>query len=166
MGNPTIDAGKQSTGMIKRRGDKNFLDIIAKTEIELAAVDVKLTGTTNTTIAKPKYTTRLATVADPGTGNTIVPPVGQDFQCLVTTVGASETRVLGTPDHLGQMATIVHSADGGDFAMTNASGWKGGGASDDVATFSEVEDTMVVIAVGTAAVTDWRFVADKAVVFA
>ena len=166
MANPTIDVGKKSSGMISRSGDKTKFDVIAKTEIELAAVDVKLTGSTNTTIAKPKFTNRLATVADPLTAGTIVPPVGQDFQCLVTTVGASETRILGTPDHLGQMATIVHSVDGGDFAMTNASGWKGGATSDDVATFSEVEDTMIVIAVGTAAVTDWRFVADKAVVFA
>lgn len=165
MGNPTIDAGKQSTGMIKRRGDKNFLDIIAKTEIELAAVDVKLTGTTNTTIAKPKYTTRLATVADPGNGNTIVPPVGQDFQCSIVTV-AGETRVLGTPDHIGQRAYIIFLTDGGDFTMTNASGWKDGGASDDLATFDDAGDVMECVALATGAVTDWRVSNDKGVAFA
>lgn len=109
----------------------------------------------------------IATVADPGDGQTITPPTdGSDFMSNITTAGASETRVLGTPSRIGQLAIVRHAVDGGDFAMTNASGWKGGGSSDDVATFAEVEDTLVVIAVGVGAVTDWRWIADKAVVFA
>jgi len=109
----------------------------------------------------------LATVADPGDAGTIAPPAsGADFRSDITTAGAGETRVLGTPTRYGQLAVIRHAVDGGDFAMTNASGWKGGGATDDVATFSEVEDTLVAVATGVAAATDWRWIADKAVVFA
>ena len=144
------------------RGDPGVLELDG-TAIRLLA-DSAVTG--NLTVSG-SVGAALATVADPGDGLTIVPPTsGADFSSAITTGGASETRVLGTPARLGQKAFIVHSVDGGDFSMTNASGWKGGGTSDDVATFSEVEDTLVVIAVGTAAVTDWRFIADKAVVFA
>lgn len=107
----------------------------------------------------------IATVADPGNAGTITPPTdGSDFMSDITTAGAGETRVLGTPSRIGQVGIVRHAVDGGDFAMTNADGWKGA-AADDVATFSEVEDTLVVIAVGVGAATDWRWIADKAVVF-
>lgn len=165
MANPTIDAGKKPSGMIQRRGDKTKLDIIAKTEVEVAAVDVKLTGSTNTTIAKPKFTTRLATVADPGDAATITPPVGQDFSCSIVTAGA-ETRVLGTPDHVGQRCYIIFLTDGGDFTMTNASGWKDGATADDVATFDDAGDAMECVALAAGAVTDWRVSNEKGVAFA
>lgn len=150
MGNPTIDARKQSTGMIKRRGDKTILDIKASGQVRVENIS---------------YVTRLATVADPGDGNTIVPPVGKDFQCSIVTAGA-ETRILGTPDHIGQRAYIIFLTDGGNFTMTNASGWKDGGASDDLATFDDAGDVMECVALATGAVTDWRVSNDKGVAFA
>ena len=165
MANPTIDAGKKSTGMIHRRGDKAYLDIIAKTEVEVAAVTVKLTGSTNTVIAKPKFTARLATVADPGAGNDIDAPVGQDFVCSIVTAGA-ETRVLTTPDHIGQRCYIILGTDGGDCLLTNASGWKDGAASDDVATFAAAGDVMECVALAAGAATDWRVSNSKGVAFA
>lgn len=160
MANPTIDAGKKASGMISRRGDKTKLDIIASAELELASASVKLTGSTSTTIAAPKYTSRFATVADPGDGETIVPPVGQDFTCTIVTAGA-ETRVLGTPDHIGQRAVVILGTDGGDLTMSNASGWIDG--ADNTLTFDDAADAATFEAVAAGAATDWRMVSAKGV---
>jgi len=120
--------------------------------------DLVVTGTVTQTVP-------FTVIADPGDTNTIAPPATSNFSCAVTTAG-SETRVLGTPAYLGQIGIIDHVVDGGVFTMTNADGWQGGTTSDDVATFTEVEDNMVVIAVGTTDGTDWRHIADKGVVLA
>ena len=120
----------------------------------------------DTTKGVLKLQTQYATVTDPGDAGTITPPADTPvFICNVTSAGASETRVLGAPDHYGQRAIIRHAVDGGDFAMTNASGWQGGGASNDVATFAEAEDLMIVEAAGLDAV-DWREVVNVGVAFA
>lgn len=151
--------------LIKRSGNTK-LDIVGSSTQPLnVTAPVNITG--DVAVTGALAASSLATVADPGTGQTITPPTsGADFVCAVTTAGAGETRALGTPTRYGQMAVIRHAVDGGDFTMTNASGWKGGGATDDVATFADDEDTMVVIATGVAAATDWRWIADKGVAIA
>lgn len=110
--------------------------------------------------------TQYATITDPGDSGTITPVADSPVNyCAVTTAGAGETRVLGTPDHIGQTLIVHHAVDGGDFTITLAAGHKGGGASDDVATFAEVNDLEILMACGTAA-ADWRWVTDKGVAFA
>lgn len=152
---PTIDANKKSTGLIDYTGPKGTLNLKGDAIAITGAVAV--TGT----IA----TSALATVADPGDGQTITPPAnGADFSCTITTGGA-ETRVLGTPARLGQRAVIVFGTDGGNFTMDNASGWLDGGTADNLATFDDAGDAMIAEAVGTGAVTDWRVTAEKGVAF-
>lgn len=107
--------------------------------------------------------TKLETVADPGDGNTITPPADKDFICTVDTAGA-ETRVLGTPDHVGQRGVIVFGTDMGNFTLANASGWLGLSASA-TATFDDSGDAILVEAVAAGAATDWRVVAYKGVSF-
>lgn len=128
--------------------------------------DLDVTGDVAITGGPLTQTVQYATVADPGDDGTITPPADTPiFYCAVTTVAADDVRILGAPDHLGQQAIIHHAVDGGAFTMTNASGWKGGTTSDDVATFSEAEDVMICVAAGLDAV-DWRWIADVGVVFA
>jgi hypothetical protein len=127
--------------------------------------DLAVTGDIAITGGPLTQTVQYATVADPGDGMTITPPADTPrFYCPITTAG-SETRVLGAPDHLGQVAILRIVSDGGSLAMTNASGWKGGTTSDDVATFAEAEDVMICVAAGLDAV-DWRWIADVGVTFA
>jgi hypothetical protein len=152
-----INLAKKSSGAIDYAGDKTKLDVKGGA-LNVTAGNLTVTGTVVQTIP-------YAAVTDPGDGNTITPPANRNFKCAVTTAGA-ETRVLGTPDHIGQIGIIEFATDGGDFTMTNAAGWKGGAASDDVATFADAGDNMTVIAVDTAGVTDWRHIADKGVAFA
>jgi hypothetical protein len=119
----------------------------------------------DTTKGVLKLQTQYATVTDPGDAGTITPPADTPvFLCSIVTAGA-ETRVLGAPDHFGQKAIITFGTDGGNFTMTNASGWLDGGVADDVVTFGDAGDTMIVEAHGTAA-TDWRVTSEKGVAFA
>lgn len=137
---------------------KQLYEHQGKTKLEIVG-DVEIIGS---------LSYNLAVLADPGDAGTIAPPEsGADFRVDVTTVGAGETRVMGTPTRIGQRAVIRHAASsgGGTFLMTNAVGWKGDGATSDVATFSEVEDTLFLVAVGTVDGEDWRWTADKLVVF-
>lgn len=134
---------------------KQLYEHQGKTKLEIVG-DVEIIGS---------LSYNLAVLADPGDAGTIAPPEsGADFRVDVTTVGAGETRVLGIPTRVGQTATIRHAVAGGTFTMLNASGWQGDGVTSDIATFGEVEDTLIAIAVGTGAVTDWRYVSDKGVV--
>lgn len=104
--------------------------------------------------------------ADPGDAGTVTLTSGAVHnQVNVTTAGASETRVMGVPQFIGQECIIRHAVDGGDFDMTNASGWNGGTTSDDVASFAEAEDVMVLKAGGLDAV-DWREIANVGVAIA
>ncbi len=101
------------------------------------------------------------TVADPGDGVAIPPPTdGSNFICNVVTAGA-ETRSMGTPTRLGQVAFILLLTDGGDLVMSNAGGWIDG--ADNTLTFADVNDFVTLEAVGTGAVTDWRLVSKKGV---
>lgn len=145
--------------------DRRRIHHAGNTKLDIENGPVNITGG-DLTVTGAIASSALATVADPGDGETITPPAsGADFSCSVTTGGA-ETRVLGTPTRLGQRAVIVLGVDGGDLTMTNASGWLDGGTSDDVATFGDAGDAMEVVALGTGAATDWRAVADKGVAFA
>jgi hypothetical protein len=134
-------------GKVDRRNSKDYL--------------FKGTGTDGVV----KMETQYATVTDPGDTATITPPADTPvFFCGITTAGA-ETRVLGAPDHIGQRAIIQLSVDGGNLTMTNTAGWLDGGTSDDVVTFGDAGDSMIVEAHGTAA-TDWRVTSEKGVAFA
>ena len=109
--------------------------------------------------------TQYATITDPGDAGTITPVADVPVCfCSIVTAGA-ETRVLGAPDHIGQRVIINFGTDGGNFTMTNTAGWLDGGTSDDVATFDDAGDSMIVEAHGTAA-TDWRVTSEKGVAFA
>lgn len=105
-----------------------------------------------------------AAVADPGDAGTIAPPAdGADFACTVDTTTGSETRVMGTPTRVGQLAHILYGTDGGDdFAMSNASGWQDGPNTE--ATFDTSGDAAILVALGTGAATDWRVLRKKGVV--
>jgi len=115
-------------------------------------------------VGEVRLTLPFVTVADPGDTNTIAASTQTNFICSIVTAGA-ETRVLGAPNFVGQKAIITLGTDGGDLTMTNADGWLDGATSDDVATFADAADSMVVEAHGTA-VTDWRVTSEKGVAFA
>lgn len=103
----------------------------------------------------------LEVVTDPGDGNPIPAPTdGSNFSCAITTEGA-ETRSMGTPTRLGQKALIVFAVDGGDLVMSNAGGWIDG--ADNTLTFDTALESVILEAVGTGAVTDWRVTSKKGV---
>lgn len=156
--------------LIKHDKDPDVLKISKATTIEAGGLTVSAGGaaiTGNTTVTGTLIASSpVSTFADPGNGGTITPVANALItRCDVTTAGAGETRVLGTPSFVGQFLVVEHTTDGGDFTITIAAGHKNGGASDDVATFAEVNDCEVLVACGSAA-ADWRWVADAGVAFA
>lgn len=154
-----IDANDDPGGTKQLDLDGASINLQANTAV---TGDLSLTG--DLTVAGV-IGSALETVADPGDGQTIVPPAsGADFSCSITTGGA-ETRVLGTPTRIGQKAFIIFGTDGGNFTMDNASGWLDGGTADNLATFDDAGDVMVAMALATGAGTDWRSIADKGVAF-
>ena len=134
-------------------------------KLDIVRGPVNVTGG-NLTVTGQIAASALATVTDPGDAGTITPPTtGADFTCTITTAGA-ETRVMGTPNRVGQKAYILFGTDGGNFTMTNASGWQDGGAGEDVATFDDAGDAIALEALGTGAATDWRLTSKKGVTLA
>lgn len=104
-------------------------------------------------------------LADPGDGNTITPATSGTEICTIDVGTAAETRVMGTPDHVGQRLVLVGGTfGGGSLTITMAAGWKDGGAADDVATIT-AGDVMIAEACG-AADTDWRCAVSNGVAFA
>lgn len=101
---------------------------------------------------------------DPGASGTITLASGAVHNICVIVTATGESRTMGVPEFVGQECIIHLGTDGGDLTLTNVSGWKGGGSSDDVATFDTVEDLMVIKACGLDAV-DWRWIADVGVAF-
>jgi len=134
---------------MKITGTKRLIEYDGKQELNL--------------VGEVRLTLPFKTVADPGDTNTIAATTQTNFICSIVTAGV-ETRVLGAPNFVGQRAIITLGTDGGDLTMTNASGWLDGGATDDVATFDDAGDSMIVEAHGTA-VTDWRVTSEKGVAF-
>lgn len=111
------------------------------------------------------YTNRLR--ADPGDTNTIVPYAVTNTICLLTSGTGGETRVMGAPAHIGQRVIIQMETDGGgNILITNTDGWLGGGSADDVATFANAGDSMIIEAHGTADAQDWRVTSYVGVTFA
>lgn len=110
--------------------------------------------------AKGLGVNNLDVVADPGDGQTIVAPAW-GFRVNLVSAGA-ETRVMGAPNFIGQVCILFFQTDGGNITMTNSEGWQDGTTGNDVATFTDVGEVMVLIACGTTA-GDWRSIAQNGV---
>jgi adhesin HecA-like repeat protein len=157
--------------LIKYDENPDVLKISKATTIESGGLTVTAGGATITagdvtiTAGSLVQTVPNAAFTDPGDAGVITLTSGAVHNIVVVTTAGSETRVMGIPQFIGQECAIHHGTDGGAFTMTNASGWKGGTTSDDVATFTEVEDVMIVKACGLDAV-DWRWIADVGVAIA
>lgn len=107
-----------------------------------------------------------AVIADPGNGGTITPASGAVKNiCTITTAGA-ETRVLGTPQFIGQELAIEFGTDGGNFTIDNTAGFNDDGTASNLATFDDAGDCLMLIAVDTTDGDDWRLVAKKGVAIA
>lgn len=107
-----------------------------------------------------------AIITDPGDGNAITAVAGAPRNiCTITTAGA-ETRILATPDHIGQILTVEFGTDGGDFTIANAAGFNDDTTSSDLATFDDAGDCLVLVAVDTATLADWRAAGKKGVTLA
>ena len=95
------------------------------------------------------------TIADPGDGNTITPHPTCNFYCDFTNSTGSQTRVLADPAFIGQrgILTALFTGGGTDTTIDEPTGWLGGGAADNTATFNTSGEIMEVLAVSA---TEWR----------
>lgn len=91
---------------------------------------------------------------DPGNGGVIsVQKFGQIFE-MVSTESGGETRTLLAPTRPGIQCVLRMKTDGGDIAVTAAEGLNVAGNT--VATFEDVGDQLVLIAVSASTGYRWE----------
>lgn len=98
-------------------------------------------------------------IADPGVGGAI--PVADTGSCALATV-APEARTLAVPTYVGQMLALTLKTDGGDCTVTVAEAVNQAG--NNVLTFNDAGDTIVLIGADVGGNRRWRVMSNDGVV--
>lgn len=160
----------EKSGLITNLVDQNVLNISRATTVEAGGLTITAGGLTVTagdvtvTAGSIVQTVPQAVIADPGDGVAITAASGAvKNQCSVVTAGA-ETRLLGTPEFVGQELSVIFLTDGGDLTIDNTAGFNDDTTSSNLATFNTAGECLHLIAVGVVDGDDWRHVGKKGVV--
>lgn len=120
-----------------------------------ASIAIGASGIISTQNGKWAMGATAALIADPGDAGAI--SVATNGVCALTSGGSGETRTAGIPTFVGQEVTVCMDVDGGgDIAITFASDI--GGAGEDVATFADAGDTLVLRGIRVGGVLRWIIV--------
>lgn len=105
---------------------------------------------------RPRPQNQRTHIADPGASGAI-PVVGYvDGICMLVTA-AAESRTVADPTHVGQRLTLFLDTDGGDCTVTFASDITQT-SGENVATFGDVGDYIMVEAISVSGTAKWRLV--------